>query len=365
MPEWRVIKMSGMRIVASCLCLWFSLTLLAQSPPAPLSLPQCSRLPIAIQRHGTAVVGRYAYVMGGNCGNDSWKCTVYHAGILPNGKLAEWKSGEDMPEGSFIGGPTEVVGDRIYIAGNPTRPKPSLPGECLPLTRFVFWARALPDGSLSPWKPSDVPAPALSCVGMCSSEKQLFLTGGRTSDRVTDQILAADFAPEGAPANWHTTRSLPIPLWSHCAVALKNRIYVWGGLTTFESTSVNALCFSAAIGTDGAIGEWRQEQKPPSPTHASACCGYNDYLITVGGRYGSGAPTNSIWYARVDKGIITNWRMVNTNLDATVLHSLGLDKTGKYVYVTGGQKKTKADLYSEIPLSTVQAFALPQNAGAD
>lgn len=334
-----------------------------------LSVPRCSNLPAGVQMHGTAVVGNRLFVFGGETDTPgvgrSWSNQVLSAKILPNGTLDSWKSERSLPEYRAYAS-VEVVNNRIYVIGGSIYAGPKANENDFAYALTVLWTVIQPDGSLSQWKISQ---PMLqggaSCTATCSSDSQLFVIGGTSrgdgkGGKVLDTIIAADFDTEGAPRNWRQVSKLSKPLWFEGASVLDERLYVWGGLSTLDPTSVNSDVFSAPVTRQGQLGEWQREKGMPSGVYCSAFCGFNDYLIAIGGRFSGGQPTNSIWYAHLKDKRIEEWKQVNTDLEARVYHSLGLDKSQGWIFVTGGSTIHVSGQKGAPLTNAVQAFQLPQ-----
>jgi thiol-disulfide isomerase/thioredoxin len=153
---------------------------------------------------------------------------------------------------------------------------------------------------------------------------------------------------------------LPFPLWFHGAAIQEDRLYVWGGLMQVKSDTTNAKLISAQVTRAGEISAWRDEQQPmPFPVYSGGFCGFNDYLVAAAGRYSGGHPTNVIWFDRLEKGVAQPWRYVETDMDARIYHSLGLDKARGWIYITGGQNKLTRTATRTL-IDSVQVFTLKQ-----
>lgn len=339
----------------------------APAAPAPtarsqFSLPQCSDLPVPTRMHGSAVMGNRLYVIGGYSPSDGWTKSVWSAGINDAGSLRAWKREASLPASrAYIGGSTEVVGNRIYVCGGTTAAGPWTNQSEIVQTTGTLWTSVLPDGSLAPWQAdSGYEGFPVSCAATCSSDKNIYVLGGKAPGRIVGDIWVADYAPDGAPVNWRPCGRLPISLWFHGAAWLEDRIYVWGGLPTTGKTMVNARVFSVDTKPDGSLGAWLEETQMPKPVYSASFCGFNDYLIAVAGRYAGDTLTNEIWFSRLKDKKVGTWEVLQTNLHASVYHALGLDKTRGIVFVSGGKKYPGANPALPSELKSVQAFRLQQ-----
>ena len=98
----------------------------------------------------------------------------------------------------------------------------------------------------------------------------------------------------------------------------------------------------------------------PQGIYSSAFSGFNDYLVSIGGRYVNGTPTGDIVYSRLVNGVPQTWQTLKTDLHTRVYQSLGLDKTRGWIFVTGGRFREGAASKTGKLIETVQAFQLTQ-----
>ncbi len=333
------------------------------STPQPFSLMRCTPLPMARQMHGAAVVGNRLYVLGGIEHVGGWTGSVISAPILKGGALGPWRQERPMPElRNYISQSVEVVNDRIYVVGGGVVETTNTQEDQLTRAKDVLWTRVNRDGTFQRWWRSEpfTETPA-SCIATASNEKHIFVVGGSLETGVSDRVIVGDFAPDGSPFRWRNAASLPLPLWFHGAAILEDRLYVWGGLTEKSKDAINEKVYSAAVLDDGQLGPWRQETPMPAPTYSSAFCGFNCYLVGVGGRYKGAVYTNAIWYARLEAdGRVGAWQVLTSDLESRVYHALGLDKLSGAVYVMGGQYKDANTVAFGRMLASVQAFQIAQ-----
>lgn len=341
---------------------------LARNAPPVFSLLRCTKLPLLTQMHGCAVVGTRLYVIAGNTRPDGWLNFVRSAEIQKDGRLGDWRDERPLPEmRHYINQSVEVVNNRIYVIGGAIADQPLALDNQTRRASNVLWTTVGADGTLSEWKASEpFTASPASCIATCSDEKRLYVVGGSSDSGISTEVTVGDLAADGSPANWRKGTPLPTPLWFHGSAIIDDTMYVWGGLTARSSESISAKTFSATVSADGTVGAWREESPMPYPTYSAAFCGFNDYLVAIGGRYKGAVFTNAIWYARIENKRVGQWQLLNTDLDTRVYHSLGLDKSRGFVYVTGGQYKSTTQALGNL-LDTVQAFQIsqPQQAKLD
>jgi N-acetylneuraminic acid mutarotase len=338
----------------------------AQQPAAPLfRLKQCTELPDGRQMHGAAVVGPRLYVFGGGTNRGGWDNSVISAEITPDGNLGQWRSETPMPERRhYIGMSIEVVNNRIYIIGGTVAAAHDSREETTQHVQTILWTTVRQDGSLESWRISEpFPGTARSCLATSSNDRFIYVIAGATPQGITDSVLRATIGPDNSPGQWTEVSKLPTPLWFHGAAIMDNTIYVWGGLTAREATSINPNVYAAQVLSDGSISQWQTIGKMPVPVYSSAFCGFNDYLVCVAGRYAGGTTTNDIWYSRLAGGVPSPWQIIKSDLEPRVYISLGLDKTRGWIFIPGGRFRDETNTRGFLS-SKVQGFQLAQPQSA-
>lgn len=352
------------RLAFSSLALCCASILSAQAPaaaPAAFALKQCTKLPLPRQMHGCAVLGTRVYVFGGAT-TKQWENDVLSADITPDGNLGQWRPELAMPERRhYISNSVEVVNNRIYVIGGAVAPQPGSTEAQNIAIADVLWTSVKPDSTLNPWRKSTpMPTGGLSSAATSSNDQHLFVLGGRSGGVISSDVIVGDFAADGNPTNFRTVAKMPVSLWFHGAAILDERLYVWGGLTGTESSTINRRVFTAAVNADGSLGPWQEMPPMPQGIYSSAFSGFNDYLVSIGGRYVGGTPTRDIVFSRLVNGVPQTWQTLTTDLETRVYQSLGLDKSRGWIFVTGGRFREAAAAKSGKLIENVQAFQLTQ-----
>lgn len=343
-----------------------TLPVYAQAPATGpvFSLKRPTQLPDEIQMHGSAVVGDRIYVFGGGTMKIGWSNAVFSAAIYRNGDLSPWRNETPMLERRYyIENSVAVVNNRIYVVGGATAADSKTPHEQSVPARDALWTSVKPDGTLTEWRHSaQFPDQARANAATCSSDRNLYILGGKAGTAISNSVLMADFDAQGAPINWRPVATLPRPLWFHGAAVIDDRMYVWGGMFQPQNNVLNDKVYSAKVNSDGTLGAWETEPIPMTvPMYSSAFCGFNDYLIAVSGRFANGVMTNNISFTRLVNKHPQQWVMLQTDLESRVYQSAALDRVRGIVFVTGGRfKATSADAGKVLP--AVQAFQIPQPA---
>ena len=335
----------------------------AQTAPPRFSMPRVGELPTPTQMHGAAVVGSRLYCIGGNTAQ-GWMPTVRSAEIGSAGRLGSWRDETPLPESRcYIMNSVEVINDRIYVIAGGMSPIGAKSESEMVLTKDILWTSVDSQGRLAPWKRTEAfPGTPVANVSTAASENCIYVTGGNDNTNISTSIFLTAVGPDGSPGPWRDAGKLPVSLWFHGAAIQDKRLYVWGGLTQQANTSINRQVFSADVKADGNIGTWREEAAMPQPVYSSAFCGFNDYMLCLGGRYSGGTPTTTLWYTRLENGRIHQWRQLDTDLETRLYHAAGLDAVHGTLFSVGGRIKGggSASAMPDRIVNVVQAFRLPQ-----
>ena len=135
-----------------CLAVQPGLTWGAEAPYLTLFRP--GNIPVALDLHGSAVVGKRLYVFGGKKAN-VWNKEAWSGEIQPNTTITDWRVEESLPEfRTHISDLTQVVENRIYIVGGLVVADEVVGNTNIHTSKEVLWTRVKPDGHLEPWQRS-------------------------------------------------------------------------------------------------------------------------------------------------------------------------------------------------------------------
>ena len=315
---------------------------------------------MARQMHGSVIAGNRIYVINGNTPN-GWSDEVLSAEILNDGNLGEWRQEGRTPDRRcYIAHGTIVVRDHIYVIGGTTTNVNNTVHDAMPTTNTISYTMIKADGTLGDWKVSEPFAPAgRSNVAASVSGDYIYMTGGKGRGTVESDVIRGRINDKGEPVEWTNIGALPTPLWFHGSTIIDNRLYVWGGLTTQGTNTPNSEVFVADINPDHTLSDWRKSTSMPKAVYSSAFFGFNDLLLSVGGRYVNGVPTNDIWYSTVKDKVVQPWIQLTTDLDTRIYHSFALDESRGNVFIIGGRFRANSNP-SDIGhlVSEVAAFKL-------
>jgi hypothetical protein len=320
---------------------------------------RCGKLPEPRQMHGCTVVNSRIYIIGGN-NDDGFRNDVISGPIAEDGEIGEWRQEKSIPEyRHYIGTSVEAVNNRIYVIGGGVVPSANSPESALTRARDVLWSEVGSAGYLISWNRSEPFSDSgVSCVGTCSDANHLFILGGNKKEGTSSEVLTCDFSSSGAPINWRKCTPMPVSLWFEGATVQDEKLFVWGGLASRESASASSRCFSATVHANGTLSNWTECEPMPTAIYSSAFCGFNNHLIAVAGRFKNAEVTNDVIFTELKNGKPTEWKQLPTDLETRVYHSLGLDKSRGWIFVTGGRYRYGTGSLTGTVLDTVQGFQI-------
>lgn len=328
---------------------------------AQVDLPVVGKMPVRVQMHGSAIVGNRFYVFGGEVHQSGWSNDCHSAEISDGAQLQQWRREASLPaRRAYLTNCVEVINGCIYTISALEAAEANTAESRLNRSADVLWTRIGQNGAVTRWNSSPFPGPPVSIGATCSTSSHLFFTGGTSKQAALAEVRVADIDSDGTPRNWRQVALMPDTRWYHSAAILGDRLYIWGGLPDRKAdrpAAVSAV-YSALINSDGSLNPWRSEAPMPEPVYSAGGCALNNYVVSVGGRYANAYPTNVIWTSYLDAGQIREWKMLPTNLQSRVYHSLAIDKERGLVFISGGRNKTAPGRESGDYLDVVQGFLL-------
>jgi len=167
---------------------------------------------------------------------------------------------------------------------------------------------------------------------------RVYLVGGQGSIPAISPVFSFD------GARWRSERPISQTLEFPAVAALNGRLYVAGGLP-----GPTNKVWSAAIGEDGILGEWREEAPLPfGMVTRLAAWDANDCrcLYVIGGKDDLGNPHREIYSATLDiGGAITAWVTMTRSLPQP-LADHGVAVRDGVLYVVGGETVASLKVYT-------------------
>jgi len=151
---------------------------------------------------------------------------------------------------------------------------------------------------------------------------------------------SVDMTPPPAEARWSTfwveSRSLPVPLAGHRAVAVGNHIFVIGGVTQREHIGSRDV-YVTTVAKDGKLGEWKKSKPLPAPVAFFDTVVVNHRIYIIGGSSREGMQNiyDNVLSAEVSSGgSLGAWRQERP-LPSHLVYAAAAE-AGGFVYVLGG-----------------------------
>ncbi len=279
---------------------------------------------------GAAVLRGKVFVAGGYDGNPVG--IAESATLLGHGQLEPWRAAPAMSAVREAHGLVSD-GERLYVTGGAGA------------TTSVEWAAVQPDGALGPWSAAPALPQPRSEHGSAVARGYLFVLGGAdASGAPTASVYAAPVSAAGVGA-WNVARELPQALRGLAAASDGERLYVAGGQDS-------AQVLSAAVGADGALGEWVVGAALPAPRVGHALIAHAGALYVVAGRAGAGSVADVLFSRVGADGAAGAW--VRTAWLTGNREGVAAAAGGGYLYVLGGRpndpkaERPAADFSAEV-----------------
>ena len=294
------------------------------------------------EMYGSAILGDYIYLIGGNRGDEGFTLSVEKAHISPNGNLGAWQETSPLPASRcYIENSTLSLNDIVYVVGG-------MDGRRDTKSNTILWGRPREDGSIERWQESlPFPGPGVDCTVAVASPGYIHLVGGAVKDDIpVSHVWSARTSPDGSISGWERGPALPFKLWYHCGGVAGGYVWIWGGLTEHKSTSVNGAILYSPILSSGKLGAWQVSTRTlPQAFYSASASVSGQYLISFCPRYSGAEISNDIWYAYAYPTGLSQWVRIPTPIHARLYIGLATDYRRGHVYIPGGRKsKTRGDI---------------------
>jgi len=166
------------------------------------------------------------------------------------------------------------------------------------------------------------------------TKNRVYLLGGFTTTNVST-VYTAPINTDGTLGTWTTGTSIPVAIRGASVIVTKNRVYLLGGYTTAAVSTV----YTAPINTDGTLGTWTTGTSLPGVLFTSTAVTTKDRVYLLGGNNGSKVTT--VYTAPINTdGTLGTWT-TGTSLPGVLSDSMPV-VTKNRVYLLGGQSGTSA-----------------------
>lgn len=326
-------------------------------------------MPFGRAFHGACVLGDHLFVLGGaSYTGQSFgqfvsenELAVYHAPILADGELGEWKTTTPLPAPRhYLANSTVVLNDVVYIVGGTDEIQDGKRHTT------ILMNRAQADGGLGQWEETaKFPDTGLSFTTAFSTPGWLHMVAGVTSDRkLSPKTWSVEVKPDGHLGEWREGPSLPASLWYHQSGVSGGRVYVFGGLETYpDADKINGAVFAAPLLGDGRIGDWTTSSPLPQAFYGGASSSIGPYIMSFMGRYapGSRGENGDVWWAVTGPDGLSSWTRMPSKVATRRYHALASDYRRSSFYLVGGKVNIDSGGYPNVYLFSLtpeaRAFA--------
>ena len=199
----------------------------------------------------------------------------------------------------------------------------------------VWRARIAADGTLGAWEAGPSLPGQRAGMGVATNARFVILSGGKDSaQRTIRDIFTARIGDDGTLGEWRASGTLPGPRFHHATLIEGPYIYVVGGLEA--STSVPAV-LRGTLSDDGTIARWDSLPPLPRPRSHQAMFVRNRMLYMVGGLDGNPAGANTpladvVRAAIRSDGSLGPWEEVSTMPNAYGTHATAVHADAVWLF---------------------------------
>ncbi len=265
--------------------------------------------------------------------------------------LSGWNSLTPLPRG-FTQGGAVVGGDYIFVGGGWQQDL----NQKEVMSTAMYSAKINEDGAIGEWR-SDLPAlPAESAANnrMRYFSGYIYLVGGENETRTTPNVYSAKIGAGGEIGEWKQVGALPVGVSRHGLVTGNSNLYVIGGYDEYNPTVRSSKVFTARLGSEGEVGEWKETTSLPEGLSSSGVIDIytaeGPYIYVAGGWNGK-VSSNKVYSAKVNSdGSLGEWKEVSSLRGGLSRPSMIADRG--YLIIAGGDMTYEDKRY---PQSSVYA----------
>ncbi|MBC7543509.1 MAG: hypothetical protein H7338_12345 [Candidatus Sericytochromatia bacterium] len=193
----------------------------------PLAWQARTALPLPTEGHGFAVLGNYAYVVGGWGRGSAPRASVYRALINADGSLDSWQATTPLPQGRAFHG-LVVDNDRLVVIEGWN------PGYAA--TTTVWTATADANGALSAWQSGPILPERRMWAGTCIADGKLLVIGGSNGSAAQSTVYQATYT-NGQIGAWQVGPPLPKLMLGQACVSVAGTATTLGGSNATDTFS--------------------------------------------------------------------------------------------------------------------------------
>lgn len=296
-------------------------------------------LPVGLSAPSMIVTRNRVYLLGGNNGT-SILSTVYTMSIDSNGLISAATASTALPSG-VSNAACFMTKNRVFLAGGigtgPNR------------ISTVYTAPINADGTLGAWTTTNSLPAVLSDSNAVVTNSRVYLVGGHNATAATNVVYVATINADGTIGTWSTTTNYPINASTMAAIVTKNRVYMAGGYVGPTTVNETAAVYTAPINADGTFGAWVAAASLPTAFCDTKVLVTKNRVFLFGGRISNNS-TNVTYTAPINAdGTLGTWTTATNCPDATNQGTIVVTKN--YVHLFGGWRVGSiSDSYNYAPI---------------
>lgn len=281
---------------------------------------KASNLPVSNVFASVVVTKNRVYLLGRYSGT-AYGSGIYTAPIDANGVVGAWSTSALTLPQAMAYFQTAVINNYLYVIG----------GYNGTYKTNIYRAVINSDGTLGTFAAfSNLPV-TLSHFQALITKNRIYLIGGYAGGVPSSKVYMAPIDTSGNIGTWSLGPSLNVPLYSHCATIIRDRIYVMGGAT---GAGGSKAVYYAPINPDGTIDSWLEDFSLPDTLYSSSLICSRNMVYLFGGIY-QGAATNLVHGAIINAdGTLGAWNPYDTLIEQT--YGVAAFTTSGGIYLLGG-----------------------------
>jgi N-acetylneuraminic acid mutarotase len=266
------------------------------------------------------ITKNYIYVLGGfNSGGEL--NTIQRASFDNDGNLTTtWSNVGTLPVAMYGMGYVATK-DRFYLIGGNNNSG---------YLATIYSAPIKTDGSLGDFR-SETSLPDGRYYAACFAIKnELYVVGGLNSNYL-NTVYKTTINNDGTLSSWTTLPNFPISFSSGIALLIKDKIYIFGA---YDGVNNVSEIYYATYDSNGNIGSWTNVANMPNNVHFSTIVCTDNYVFSIGGRI-NGGYTNAAYRAPISSdGSIGTWTQISDGPVTAICAQSAI--AGNKIYYIGG-----------------------------
>lgn len=257
------------------------------------------------------------------------------------GMSSRWLSTSPLPKG-LSNSAVVSDGNSIYFIGGGLTP--ATPNDSPEPIKDVYRAQLLENGKLSDWSLVTPLLDPLVGHAAVTTKSMIYVIGGvrgLTENDLSRDTMYATLQSDGSLSSWvRSNYKLPIGISTHSAVVAGDYIYIFGGYSGSQASSLRSV-YRTRILADGTISAWEPLLNMRQSVYRHTSIVYENKVYIIGGRERRGdfkKPLNSVYIGQIDSdGKINNWFYTEAlSPPGLYFHGAIISEAERKIYTFGG-----------------------------